>query len=102
MKTSLGALLGLTMLFAGCGPEPVPETLPAPRTPAAVEDNRVQALAPPDSCNELEDIGWCRIRTDRIWCDRGQVIYAYPTPDGYCIRTDACARFGGPGRLCQL
>ncbi|WP_158625007.1 hypothetical protein [Corallococcus terminator] len=53
-------------------------------------------MAPPDSCDESVDIGWCRVSSDRVRCNSGIQMYAYSTPDGWCIPRDVCKNHRGP------
>ncbi|NNB95088.1 hypothetical protein HI113_14405 [Corallococcus exiguus] len=94
LAKSVGLAMGSALLLVACGPEAAQEA--PPETQASQSDNRVHALAPPTSCDPDTDIGWCRIPTDRVRCANGFYMYAYSTPDGWCIRYDACKNQGGP------
>lgn len=94
MKT-VAVVFGTGMLLAGCGTEATP--LEETSTP----DDTVHAMAPPTSCDRESDVGWCRITTDKVRCANGRYIYAYSTPDGWCIQYDACKNNGGP-YICGL
>ncbi|RKH77122.1 hypothetical protein D7X99_32525 [Corallococcus sp. AB032C] len=61
----------------------------------------MRAMAPPTSYDPDTDIGWCRIPTDRVRSANGFYMYAYSTPDGWCIRYDVCKNQGGP-YICGL
>ncbi|NRD46044.1 hypothetical protein [Corallococcus exiguus] len=87
-RQTIALAFSVGMMFAGCGPEAARET--------ETTEGQVHAMAPPDSCDPDVDFGWCRLSTDRVRCANGFYMYAYSTPDGWCIRYDACASQGGP------
>lgn len=89
-RQTLALAFSVGMMLAGCGPE----AAPAPE--AETTGDQVHAMAPPDSCDPTVDFGWCRISTNSVRCANGFYMYAYSTPDGWCIRYDACISQGGP------
>ncbi len=90
LAKSVGRAFGSALLLVACGPEAAQETQ------ASQSDSRVHAMAPPTSCDPDIDIGWCRVPTGSVRCADGFNMYAYSTPDGWCIRYDACKSHGGP------
>ncbi|RKG96894.1 hypothetical protein D7X32_34430 [Corallococcus carmarthensis] len=63
-------------------------------------DDRVHAMAPPNSCDESVDTGWCRVYSSRVACNSGIEMYAIWTPDGWCIPSDVCKYNQGPELMC--
>ncbi|MCY1042781.1 hypothetical protein OV208_15760 [Corallococcus sp. bb12-1] len=53
-------------------------------------------MAPPTSCDPSVDLDWCLVRSSRVQCADGFQMYAYSTPDGWCIERDICKNHRGP------
>lgn len=93
LTQSVGMAVGAGLLLLACGPE----TTTQDAAPVASETgNQVHAMAPPTSCDRESDVGWCRISADKVRCANGRYMYAYSTPDGWCIEYDVCKNNGGP------
>ncbi|TSC31583.1 hypothetical protein [Corallococcus sp. Z5C101001] len=93
LTKSVGMGVGAGLLLLACGPETTAQdTAPAD----SKTDDRVHAMAPPDSCDPWEDHGWCLVSGSRVTCNNGIQMYAYHTPDGWCINADVCKNAGGP------
>ncbi|NOK18869.1 hypothetical protein [Corallococcus carmarthensis] len=50
----------------------------------------------PDSFDPDNDAGWYCINTNHVRCASDFYMYADSTPDGWCIRYDACNNESGP------
>ncbi|WP_223633932.1 hypothetical protein [Corallococcus sp. EGB] len=96
-KRSCSLMVG-ALLFTACGPDAAQEVSPTDQ--ASASSRPVRAMAPPNSCDESVDVGWCRVYSDRVPCNNGIEMYAIWTPDGWCIQRDVCKYSQGPELIC--